>query len=93
MITARLIGHEWATRKYDALAGMKLMLVEEIGGVDHGRRLVAVDAISAGIGDRVLVSTGSAAWRVLELDQPNDRIPVDAVIVAIIDEDCPIEDE
>ena len=39
------------------------------------------------IGDRVIVTTGSSARRMLG----NDDIPVDAVVVGIIDEDCEFE--
>jgi len=84
MLTAKLIDNVWATRKTEALNGFKLMLVEVIGGRDDGARLVAVDTMSAGIGDRVLVCTGSAARRMIG----DDTIPVDAAIVGIIDEDC-----
>ena len=84
MIAARLIDTVWATRKADLLSGLKFMLAEEIGGRDDGRRFIVVDIISAGIGDRVIVSTGSAARRMLG----DDNIPVDAVVVGIIDDDC-----
>ncbi|GAB6085138.1 EutN/CcmL family microcompartment protein [Alkaliphilus crotonatoxidans] len=84
MIAARLIGNVWATRKAESLNGFKLMLAEEIGGINEGRRLIVVDIISAGIGDRVMICTGSSARRMLG----NDDIPVDAVVVGIIDEDC-----
>mgnify|MGYP000002116616 CR=1 FL=1 len=88
MVTARLIDNIWATRKSELLHGYKLMLVEIIGGADAGKRLVAADVISAGIGDRVLVTMGSSARRMFE----DDRIPVDAAIVGIIDEDCCFEE-
>ena len=84
MITARLIDSIWATRKADSLQGLKFMLAEEIGGSSQWRRLIVVDNIGAGIGDRVIVSTGSAARRMLG----NDDIPVDAAVIGIIDEDC-----
>ena len=84
MITAKLIDNIWATRKADTLNGFKLMLAEVTGGTREGERMVVVDNISAGIGDRVIVSTGSAARRMLG----DDNIPVDAVVVGIIDEDC-----
>jgi len=84
MIAARLIDNVWATRKADSLNGFKFMLAEEIGGTEDGRRLIVVDIISAGIGDRVIVSTGSSARRMLG----DDNIPVDAVVVGIIDDDC-----
>ena len=88
MVTARLIDNIWATRKAEALNGCKLMLAEMIGGTRAGERLVVVDMIGAGIGDRVLVTTGSSARRMME----NDESPVDAVVPGIIDEDCTFEE-
>lgn len=86
MVIGRLVGSIWATRKYEELDGMKLMRVEVLTGVDQGRQIVCVDTVSAGIGDRVLVSTGSAAYRFTrEMFQRN--APIDAVIVGIVDED------
>lgn len=84
MVTARLIDNIWATRKADSLNGFKFMMAEIIGGTREGERMVVVDTISAGIGDRVIVSTGSSARRMLG----DDNVPVDAVVVGIIDEDC-----
>ena len=84
MLTAKVIDHIWSTRKAESLSGLKFMLVEIIGGIDSGQRLVVADIISSGIGDRVIVTTGSSARKMLS----NDDIPVDAVIVGIIDEDC-----
>ena len=89
MITAKLIGHIWATRKAERLNGCKLMLVEVLGGAEAGKRLVVVDSMGAGIGDRVLVTTGSAARRVLE----DDAAPVDGALVGIIDKDCEFEED
>lgn len=88
MITAKLIDNIWATRKAVSLQGYKLMLAEVIGGTQVGRRMVVVDTIGAGIGERVIVTTGSSARRMLE----NDQVPVDAVVVGIIDEDCRFEE-
>lgn len=84
MITAKLIDNIWATRKAEQLKGYKLMLAEVIGGNRAGQQLVVVDIISAGIGERVIITTGSSARRMLK----DDNIPVDAVVVGIIDEDC-----
>jgi ethanolamine utilization protein EutN len=65
------------------------MLAEIIGGgADTGKRLVVVDIISAGIGDRVIVATGSSARRMVG----DDTIPVDAAVVGIIDEDCEFDE-
>ena len=87
MITATLIDNVWATKKSDLLSGYKLMLAEVFGGTEAGKRLVVIDVISAGIGDRVIVSTGSSARRMLG----NDAVPCDAAVVGIIDEDCELE--
>ena len=84
MLTAILIDNVWATRKAESLNGLKFMLAEVIGGTSAGQRLIVIDNISAGIGDRVIVTTGSSARRMLN----DDNIPVDAVVVGIIDEDC-----
>lgn len=87
MVTAKLIDHVWATRKLDSLNGFKFMLAEVIGGTESGRRMVVIDTISAGIGDRVIICTGSSARQMFE----DIHIPVDAVIVGIIDADCNFE--
>ncbi len=84
MIAAKVIDNICATRKADSLRGLKFMLVEVLGGIDKGRLIIAADTISAGIGERVLVCTGSSARKMLG----QDDIPIDAVIVGIIDEDC-----
>lgn len=86
MVTARLIDNIWATRKAEALNGCKLMLAQVIGGARAGEQLVVVDTISAG---RVMITTGSSARRMLK----DDEIPVDAVVVGIIDEDCTFDME
>ena len=57
------------------------------GGTDTGKKIIVFDIISAGIGDRVVVTTGSSARRMLG----DDNMPVDAVVVGIIDEDCEFE--
>lgn len=84
MLTAKLVDHIWATKKAENMSGFKLMMAEVLGGTLEGQRLVVVDVIGAGIGDRVLVTTGSSARRMLG----DDNLPVDAAVVAIIDEDC-----
>ena len=88
MLTAMLIDNVWATRKVESLNGLKFMQAELIGGgSSDGQRIIVVDTISAGIGDRVIVTQGSSARRMLG----DDSIPVDAVVVGIIDADCDFE--
>lgn len=91
MIIGKVIGNVWATRKEESLSGLKLMVVKKIGisSNDNDETFVAVDFVSAGIGDRVLVTTGSSARMAL----PNHELPIDATIVGIIDDvEVPLED-
>jgi ethanolamine utilization protein EutN len=57
------------------------MIVETVAGTGDVRRLVAVDNVGAGIGETVLVATGSAAR--IGCDQKT--APIDAAIVGIVD--------
>ena len=84
MLKARLINNVWATRKSDSLNGLKFMLAELIGCSYEGQHLIVIDTIGAGIRDRVIITTGSSARRMLG----DDEIPVDAAVIGIIDEDC-----
>ncbi len=80
MIIAKVVGNVWATKKDDRLNGLKFFVVRPAKG-SGSETFVAVDGAGAGIGDDVLVSQGSAARTVFE----GGNIPVDAVIVGIID--------
>jgi ethanolamine utilization protein EutN len=83
MIVGKVIGNVWATRKDQALNGLILLVVKPIdhySGIDRPE-LVAADSVGAGIGELVLVVTGSSARRALE----KDHCPLDAVIVGIVD--------
>lgn len=85
MIVGKVIGNVWATRKEEGLSGMKLMVVRRLDACTNEEldTLVAVDFIGAGIGDRVLVTTGSSARKAGRI---SGDAPVDATIVGIIDE-------
>ena len=89
MVTARLTGNVWATRKAEALNGYKFLLASVIGGKGAGSQMVVVDTIGAGIGDRVIVATGSAARQMLG----DNTLPIDAAVVGIIDEDCLFDED
>jgi len=80
VIIAKVVGNLWATKKDDRLNGMKFFVVRPAKG-SKTETFVAVDAAGAGIGDDVLVSQGSSARTVFE----RGDVPVDAVIVGIID--------
>ncbi len=82
MIIGRVTGSLVSTRKNERLIGSKFMIVEPVGGTGDGKKLVAVDNVGAGIGEIVLIATGSAAR--IGCDMVN--APVDAAIVGIIDD-------
>ncbi|HEM3718018.1 MULTISPECIES: EutN/CcmL family microcompartment protein [Streptococcus] len=82
MLVAELVDTIWATRKSEALSGVKFLLAKVVGGSRSGEIIVVVDMIGAGIGDRVIVATGTAARRMME----DDQMPVDAAVIGIIDE-------
>lgn len=82
MMICKVVGHVWATRKEEALCGHKLMIVrEETTTRRNGATFVAADSIGAGIGEKVLVVSGSTARRAIG----SDDTPVDSTIVGIID--------
>jgi ethanolamine utilization protein EutN len=76
-------GNLWATRKEESLVGRKLMVAQpmSLSGELQGDSFVAVDAVDAGIGDMVLVATGSGARKAVGQEES----PIDATIIAIID--------
>jgi microcompartment protein CcmK/EutM len=83
MILGKVIGTIWATRKDEEMVGMKLQIVKHVG---LGYKLkdsfvVAVDTVQAGVGDVVLVASGSSARQTAVTKNK----PVDAVIVAVVD--------
>ncbi len=84
MLTARVVGNVWATRKEPSLNGLKLLIVEpyDANTGEKSKAIVAADAVGAGIGELVIVVNGSTARKALK----RDDIAVDATIVAIIDE-------
>lgn len=82
MIICRVIGHVWATKKEESLEGLKLMVVREEGRPEaESNNLVAADVVGAGIGEQVLVVSGSTARKALG----RDDVPADMAIVGIID--------
>jgi microcompartment protein CcmK/EutM len=83
MFLGRVIGTVWATRKEERLEGLKLQIVREVDleMKPKTRVVVAADIVQAGVGEVVLVSTGSAARQSPFVDGK----PVDALIMAVVD--------
>ncbi len=84
MIVGKVIGSVVSTRKMTALVGSKLMVVEPLSSMENAQsKIIAIDNIGAGIGEIVLVVTGSAA----RIGSRMENSPVDAAIVGIVDEE------
>jgi microcompartment protein CcmK/EutM len=83
MILAKVAGTVVATRKDERLVSSKLLVVRPVdpSGKAEGNFLVAVDTVDAGIGDTVLVVSGSSARMASGLKD----CPVDAAIVGVVD--------
>ena len=75
MKTGIVTGSVWATRKADCLQRQTFLTVNIGDG-----QIVAADQVGAGVGDRVLVVLGTTAARYCM------EAPVDAAIVAILDQ-------
>ena len=63
MLLGKVIGTVWATRKDEKLTGLKLLLVRHVE-LDYSLKksyVVAADTVGAGIGEIVLLTTGSSA--------------------------------
>lgn len=83
MLAGKVVGSVVSTRKCQNLVGNKFMIVELAAQMrSDTKRLIAIDNIGAGIGEYVLVATGSAARIGCDLA----TAPIDAAIVGIIDD-------
>ena len=82
MLVGKVVGTIVSTRKNEKLVGSKFMVVEPIEKLgDPNAKFVAIDNVGAGIGEVVLVATGSAA----RIGCNQENAPVDAAIVGIVD--------
>jgi microcompartment protein CcmK/EutM len=83
MILGKVVGTVWATRKDEELVGMTFQIVKHVD-LDYKVKdtfVVAVDTVQAGVGDVVLVTSGSSARQTAKTKNK----PVDAVIIAVVD--------
>jgi len=79
MLTAKVTGNVWSTRRLAEIPNGAFLEVEVEG---TGQRFVAFDVLGSGVGERVLIAQGSvaAAWF------PGKAPPLDALIIGSIDE-------
>jgi len=84
MLIGRVIGDVVATQKAPSHEGRKILVVQPLNldGSDRGEAVLALDAVDAGIGERVLVSTeGYSAMTAV--GRPNS--PIDMAVIGVID--------
>lgn len=83
MLLARVVGTVVATRKDPRLVSNKLLIVRPMDprGKPEGNYFVAVDTVDAGVGEQVLIVSGSSARMAAGMKDT----PIDAAIVGIVD--------
>jgi ethanolamine utilization protein EutN len=84
MLIGRVIGEVVATQKHSSHEGRKALIVQPLNldGSNRGDAVVALDAVDAGVGDRVLLTTeGFSAMT--SVGRPNS--PIDMGVIGVID--------
>ena len=83
MFLGKVVGTLVSTQKESSLNGLKFLVVRRLSVANEDERgyVVASDAVGAGLGEVVMVATGSSARQTVM----TDKRPCDAVIMAIVD--------
>lgn len=83
MILGRVVGTVVATRKDPRLEGQKLLIVKPVSpeGKEEAGYVVAVDTVSAGSRETVILVSGSSA----RMAEGCKDKPVDTAIIGIVD--------
>jgi microcompartment protein CcmK/EutM len=83
MFLGKVVGTLVSTQKEPSLDGLRFMVVRrlDVEAAEAAGYVVAADAVGAGIGEVVLIATGSSARQT----RLTDKRPCDAVIMAIVD--------
>jgi len=85
MLSGRVIGSATATVKHPSMQGWKLLLVQPYGPdgrTPDGDPMLAVDALGAGIGEQVIISSDGRGTREL---LGNENTPVRWSVIGIAD--------
>ena len=84
MILGRVVGQVIATQKESSHEGKKILLVQpiDIHSQPTGDPFVALDAVDAGVGDKVLaVQEGFSAMTAVG----HSEAPIDAAVIGVVD--------
>lgn len=84
MVIGRVVGDIVATQKAPSHEGRKILVVQPLNldGTERGEVMLALDAVDAGVGDRVLVST--EGWSSMtSVGRPQS--PIDNAVIGVVD--------
>ncbi len=84
MLIGKVIGDVVATQKAPSHVERKILVVQPLNldGTDRGEVVLALDAVDAGVGDRVLIVT--EGWSAMtSVERPHS--PIDMAVVGVID--------
>jgi ethanolamine utilization protein EutN len=84
VIIARVVGNVVATQKQQSHEGKKILLIQplDLKGEPMGDVVVALDAVDAGVGDRVIaVQEGFSAMTSVG----HVESPIDAAVIGVVD--------
>lgn len=84
MLIGRVIGDVVATQKAASHEGRKILVVQPLNldGSDRGDPVLALDAVDAGVGERILLAAeGYSAMTAV--GRPNS--PIDMAVIGIVD--------
>ncbi len=84
MLIGRVIGDVVATQKAPSHEGRKILVVQPLNldGTERGEVLLALDAVDAGVGEKVLVVT--EGWSAMTaVERPHS--PIDMAVIGVID--------
>jgi ethanolamine utilization protein EutN len=84
VIIARVVGNVVATQKQQSHEGKKILLIQplDLQGEPMGDVVVALDAVDAGVGDRVIaVQEGFSAMTSVG----HVESPIDAAVIGVVD--------
>lgn len=90
MQLARVIGTVVATVKNDSLEGRKFLVVQTLNKdlAPHGKPMVAVDSVGAGVGELVFWCRGKEA----SFPFKREDTPTDCTIIGIVDSDAHVNE-
>jgi ethanolamine utilization protein EutN len=84
MLIARVVGELVSTHKHSSHEGRKALIVQplDLDGSNRGDPVIALDAVDAGVGDRVLLVT-EGFGAMTSVGRPQS--PIDMAVVGVID--------